>query len=465
MGLIHILVFALLAFVPGQYVKEKWRTHFLLVLSLVALYLLQPALPIRGLDFALPTLTLGLVVMSWRLVTPSEITWRDQRSTLLLSFSVPLLLALVGRLSWLLPYAPLLPFSLYAILFLLLPLFLALWFARWRYGLSAAIVLLILLFIILKTPALSVALSKGLRLLAQQDVARAAATDVRWLGFSFIAFRLLHTLRDRQMGRLPAVSLSEYATYALFFPALTAGPIDRLERFLQDLRRPLGINASDVLQAGIRLSLGMLKKFVLADTLALIALNDTNALELRSTLWSWGVVYAYAWQIYWDFSGYTDIAIGLGLLFGIRLPENFRHPYSMPNLTQFWNNWHMTLTQWFRAYTFNPLTRSLRKTGMSPVAIIFLTQMSTMLLIGLWHGVTWNFVLWGIWHGIGLFIHNRWSEWIRPRLQLTPRWQASLQVIGVLLTFHYVSLGWVFFALSAPQAAWHVFAVLFGGLK
>ncbi len=465
MTLIHILVFALLAFVPGRYVKEKWRTRFLLLLSLFALYLLQPTLPIRGLDFALPTLTLGLVIMSWRLVTPSEISWRDQRSTLLLIFAVPLALVLMGRLPWLLLDTPSLPFSLYVILPLLLLLLLALWFSKWQHGLSSSIALLILIFIILKTPLLSVYLSKGLRLLAQQDVTRAASTDIRWLGFSFIAFRLLHTLRDRQMGRLTATSLAEYATYVLFFPTLTAGPIDRLERFLQDLRRPFTISAADVLQAGIRLSLGMLKKFVLADTLALIALNDTNALELRSSLWSWGVLYAYAWQIYWDFSGYTDIAIGLGLLFGIRLPENFRHPYRMPNLTQFWNNWHMTLTQWFRAYTFNPLTRYLRKMGMAPAMIIFLTQMSTMLLIALWHGVTWNFVLWGFWHGIGLFVHNRWSEWIRPHMPVTRHWQASLQVIGAILTFHYVSLGWVFFALSTPQAAWHVFRVLFGGLR
>ncbi len=464
MSLIHILVFAFLAFVPGRYVKEKWRTRFLLLLSLFALYLLQPTLPIRGLDFALPTLTLGLVIMSWRLVTSSEISWREQRSTLLLIFAVPLARVLIGRLPWLSSYIPSLPFSLVILPLLLLLLF-TLWFSKWKHGLSSGVALLILIFIILKTPLLSVYLSKGLRLLVQQDVTRAASTDIRWLGFSFIAFRLLHTLRDRQMGRLTATSLAEYATYVLFFPTLTAGPIDRLERFLQDLRRPFTISATDVLQAGIRLSLGMLKKFVLADTLALIALNDTNALELRSSLWSWGVLYAYAWQIYWDFSGYTDIAIGLGLLFGIRLPENFRHPYRMPNLTQFWNNWHMTLTQWFRAYTFNPLTRYLRKAGMAPAMIIFLTQMSTMLLIGLWHGVTWNFVLWGFWHGIGLFVHNRWSEWIRIRMPATWHWQAGLQVIGVIFTFHYVSLGWVFFALSTPQAAWHVFRVLFGGLR
>jgi D-alanyl-lipoteichoic acid acyltransferase DltB (MBOAT superfamily) len=112
-----------------------------------------------------------------------------------------------------------------------------------------------------------------------QSAERASALDLRWLGFSYIAFRLIHTLRDRQNGRLPAVSLQEYLVYALFFPAFTAGPIDRLERFLQDLRRPLEPAADDFLQGGQRLAVGLFKKFALADSLALIALNGTNALQ------------------------------------------------------------------------------------------------------------------------------------------------------------------------------------------
>jgi len=153
-----------------------------------------------------------------------------------------------------------------------------------------------------------------------------------------------------------------------------------------------------------------------------------------------------------DFSGYTDIAIGLGRLLGIKLPENFKAPYLKPNLTQFWNNWHMTLTQWFRAYFFNPVTRALRsgKKKFSIPSIVFITQMGTMVLIGLWHGVTWNFVAWGVWHGLGLFVHNRWSEWTKGRFATLPMgWQKALNVGGVLLTFHFVAIGWVFFALPS----------------
>lgn len=463
MSLPHILIFALLALLPGRWPGEKLRRPLLFFLSVLALYLLQPPLPVRGLDFYLPTVTIALVILTWRIVTPAATSWRSQFPALFTILVIVLGLSLTRFLPWTLlltASTPPAPDHVFLIFLLLLPLAVLL---RGKHAPSLAIGFLLLLFVVLKTPPLAHQLSEWLRLFTRQDIARAAAGDIRWLGFSFIAFRLIHTLRDHQTGRLPAVSLAEYITYVLFFPALTAGPIDRLERFIQDLRRPFRLASADLLQAGERLSLGLLKKFVLADTLALIALSDHNVWELRSSLWSWGVLYAYAWQIYWDFSGYTDIAIGLGKLFGIHLPENFNRPYLKPNLTQFWNNWHMTLTQWFRAYFFNPFTRSLRRSGLSSTAIILTAQFSTMLLIGLWHGVTWNFVLWGAWHGLGLFLHNRWSEWIRPRWPIAPRWQPWLNACGAILNFHYVTLGWVFFALSSPSAAWHVFNALFGG--
>jgi D-alanyl-lipoteichoic acid acyltransferase DltB (MBOAT superfamily) len=152
---------------------------------------------------------------------------------------------------------------------------------------------------------------------------------------------------------------------------------------------------------------------------------------------------------------------------GIALPENFNAPYLKPNLTQFWNNWHMTLTQWFRAYYFNPLTRWLRTGGrkLSAAAIIFITQITTFVLIGMWHGITWNFVLWGAWHGLGLFVQNRYSEWVRPRLPdlaARPALKQGLAVVGGLLTFHYVALGWVWFALPSTGLSWQVFLKLFG---
>ena len=205
---------------------------------------------------------------------------------------------------------------------------------------------------------------------------------------------------------------------------------------------------------------------MIADTLAIIALNDALATQVRTTGWMWVVVYAYAFQIYFDFSGYTDIAIGIARLVGIKLPENFASPYTKPNLTQFWNNWHMTLTQWFRAYFFNPFNRWIRAYKNTPAwMMILIGQLATMLLIGLWHGVTLNFILWGTWHGLGLFIQNRWSDFVRvrfPNLQQNALFQSALQFGGVLLTFHFVALGWVFFALSEPSLSWQVLLALSG---
>jgi D-alanyl-lipoteichoic acid acyltransferase DltB (MBOAT superfamily) len=333
--------------------------------------------------------------------------------------------------------------------------------------------LIIVLFVILKGEPLARAASAGLRAAGGQDVSLASALDLRWLGFSYLAFRLLHALRDAQSGKLPPYSLGDFAVYALFFPAYTAGPIDRSQRFIGELQRE---TASDCSRTGFasystgiqRILIGVFKKFVLADSLTLFALSGQNAAQTASAGWTWLLLYAYTLRIYFDFSGYTDIALGLGNLLGMHLPENFLAPYRKTNLTAFWNSWHITLAQWFRAYFFNPLTRALRSSAnvRLPVWFVILAgQLLTMLLIGLWHGLTWNFAAWGLWHGAGLFIHNRWSEWRRGRQLPIENHAAAprlLQAGGWLLTFHYVALGWVWFALPSPALSIEVFRRLLG---
>jgi D-alanyl-lipoteichoic acid acyltransferase DltB (MBOAT superfamily) len=317
--------------------------------------------------------------------------------------------------------------------------------------------------VVLKTESLALSASRGLRNLTGQTIDLATAFDIRWLGFSYVAFRLLHTLRDRLTGRLLQLGLSEFVTYMIFFPAFTAGPIDRVQRFVGDLEADFRLDAERFTSAATRIVVGVFKKFALADSLALIALNSANAGQSTSTLWTWVLLYAYAFRIYFDFSGYTDIALGIGQLVGVTLPENFERPYLKTNPTAFWNAWHITLAQWFRAYFFNPLTRALRKRKFSVPAIILIGQLGTMMLIGLWHGMTWNFAIWGTWHGLGLFLHNRWADFAKGRFtNLTTGMQRVANVAGVLLTFHFVVLGWVWFALPTPALAVHVFQKLFG---
>jgi D-alanyl-lipoteichoic acid acyltransferase DltB (MBOAT superfamily) len=338
---------------------------------------------------------------------------------------------------------------------------------RSRAGLIAAASLLLLaMFVILKSEPLASSASAFLRSRAGQSIELASPLDVRWLGFSYLAFRLLHTLRERLAGRLPSLALREFVTYIVFFPALTAGPIDRAERFAQDLRTPA---APALVEAGGRIVFGIFKKFVLADSLALIALGPGVARQIASSspFWLWILLYAYAFRLYLDFGGYTDVAIGLGQLFGVRLPENFSRPYLRPNLTAFWNSWHMTLAGWFRGYVFNPLTRALRSAPRPLPAglIILIGQMTTMVLIGLWHGITWNFAIWGAWHGLGLFIHNRWTDLLRRRgVRLPPDGPLPrvAGVAGALLTFHYVTLGWAWFALPSLSLSSGVLLGLIG---
>ena len=466
-----ILIFSAAALIIRLLSREKWRGWLLLVSSVLAIYWLQPIMPLRNLDFWLPSATLLITVLSWVLTTPREERGAAQNNqtalvlvVLLLCIALTRFFSLEGFITAARPpqFVQVAVFTLLAVLLVL---------ASWRYAsttkgiLWAGILLLVALFVFIKTPALSLLTSRGLRTLLGQAPQMAAVADIRWLGFSYVAFRLIHTLRDRMSGRLPVVSLQEYIIYIIFFPAFTAGPIDRLERFIKDIRQPLEGHAEHITEAGRRLAVGLFKKFVIADSLALFALNAANACQVSTTGWTWIMLYAYAFQIYFDFAGYTDIAIGMGCLLGIRLPENFIRPYLKPNLTQFWNNWHMTLTHWFRAYFFNPITRAMRRTRRYQAwMIILFTQIITMVLIGLWHGVTWNFVLWGLWHALGLFLQNRYSEWSKPRfaaLRENPAVDRVLNIGGVILTFNYVALGWVWFALPTVPESLQVFARLF----
>ena len=454
--------------------RPEWgRTAFLFGASTLVVYWFQPSLPIRGLDYWLPTLTLVLTTLCWAAVTPPEA--RSLRA------NIPALFGLIGAAvlvtltrildlpAGLLSIAPpALGEALPSLIILGVIVIISMRSRRSFIGMMIA--LLIALFFLLKAPILTEAISMGLRIANGQNTTGASALDIRWLGFSYLAFRLIHTLRDRQSGRLPPATLAEFLIYVVFFPGFSSGPIDRLERFLKDLRSPIALNIVEGGEAVRRLLLGLFKKFVLADTLAIIALNPQIAVQIIRPGWLWIMLYAYALQIYFDFSGYTDIALGTARVLGIRLPENFNNPYGRTNLTLFWNNWHITLTQWVRAYFFNPLTRWLKvnKPALSPLMVMAIGQIGTMLLIGLWHGITWNFILWGLWHGVGLFAQNRWSDWAKHSLRsplgrVKSVWgMRLLDFGGWFLTFHYVAFGWVWFCLPDVSSALRVFSGLLG---
>lgn len=463
MTLQQILIFATLGLLAGRAYGRISRAWLLFAASTLAVFWLQPAALVRGFDFWLPAASLGLATLVWALTLPAgaRLNREDKLAAAALALG-GLLLAATRYLS-----APLLtasrPPQVELVAALAVVLGLLAWLAAGSLrgrgaALSAASLAILALLVALKAEPLGRGLSAWLRSLSGQDPSLATALDLHWLGFSYIAFRLVHALRDRTAGRLGHYGLRDFVTYVVFFPALTAGPIERVERFVPQLQPQFLLGAAELQAAGQRLMSGLFMKFVLADGLAYFSLNPTLGQQTTSTLWMWVLLIAYAWRIFFDFAGYTHIAIGLGLLFGVRLPENFARPYSQPNLTAFWNSWHITLAQWFRAYFFNPLTRFLRTHGWPVWAVVLVGQVSTMALIGLWHGVTWSFLIWGLWHGAGLFAHSQFAA-ARKGASAPARWQHKLSVLG---TFIYVALGWVWFVLPQPAQALHVLRVLFG---
>ena len=496
LGLAAIGVLALAAVLYGALVPGRWRGWAVLLGSVVALYALQAPLAPRFADFLLPSATIALAVAGWWLSRPprraflapanrdqvdappdappgeipvSRVYVRDDWLTLLVVAALILLLSLFRfvdpayQLTASRPPSPLfvavtiveagLLFAALALILRRLPQ---------RHVLTGAILFIVALFVALKWPPATAALAGLWRGWTGQDVTLAAPSDLAWLGFSYVAFRLIHTLRDRQTGLLPELSLRAYLSYVLFAPAIVAGPIDRAERFAGDYAALPHLRGLDPGRwaAGLwRIGEGLFKKFVIADLLAQgLSLTPALAAQTESAVALWLLLFGYGLRLYFDFGGYSDIAIGLGILFGIRLPENFDRPYTRTSLTAFWQSWHMTLSNWARFYVFTPLSRGLlrRKRRPSSTVIVLLSHLSTMAVIGLWHGITWNFLIWGLWHAAGLFAHKVWSDrtrkWYRG-LQARPGARRAWALAGWALTFVYVMLGWVWFLLPTPGLA------------
>lgn len=473
-GLLIALAVVYAALVPG-----RLRGWFLFAASLFAVYAFQPALPIRFSDFILPTAALALTALCWAITRPADARLeRETYPALVALIAVPLALTAFRYLgeparqaAGLIASRP--PDTIPVALGLLIVLAAGFGLSRLRPRpvLIGGLLVLIALFILLKTEVLGTALAVVWRGATGQDQTLAALGDLNWLGFSYLAFRLIHTLRDRQMGILPALTLREYVTYVVFFPALVAGPIDRAERFIEDVRALPALRRwdADRLGRGLgRIAVGVFKKFVIADLLAFgLALTPTLVEQAVSTPHLWLLLYGYGLRLFFDFSGYSDIAIGLGILFGVALPENFNRPYTRTSITTFWQSWHMTLSAWARTYVFSPLFRALSKRDPkpSPLLIAFSAQIATMLVIGLWHGVTVNFVIWGLWHALALFIHKVWTDrtrkWYR-RLGDHPGRLRAWSLFGWFVTLHWVMLGWVWFVIPDVDGALRVFARLLG---
>ncbi len=287
------------------------------------------------------------------------------------------------------------------------------------------------------------------------------------VGISFFTFQSMSYTIDIYRRQLdPADNYWQFLLFVSFFPQLVAGPIVRASVFLPQLRQPRGLSRE---MGGVGLFLimsGLVKKVCIADYLAVNLVDRvfenpawfTSAEVLAA-------VYGYAFQIYCDFSGYSDVAIGAALLLGFRLPDNFRSPYGAVNLRDFWRRWHISLSTWLRDYLYIPLGGSRK----GPT-VMYLAMAATMLLGGLWHGAAWTFVIWGALHGVGLSLTRffqrirgpvtirdmitgalldmgpRDAGWVRAvRVTTAVFFDTAMRIGMILLTFHFVCFAWIFF--------------------
>jgi alginate O-acetyltransferase complex protein AlgI len=280
------------------------------------------------------------------------------------------------------------------------------------------------------------------------------------LGISFHTFQGISYTLDVYRNKIRAVrSFTDFALFVAFFPQLVAGPIVRAVEFLPQMEEPPRVTAAQVVEGLHWFLLGLFKKVFLADRLAQfvdVVFADPAGYDAVTQRWA---VLAYAAQIYCDFSGYSDLAIGCAKWFGFELPQNFNFPYLSANIAEFWRRWHISLSTWMRDYLYIGLGGSRRG-----AARTYFNLLATMTLCGLWHGASWNYVLWGFYNGVLLAGHRLYDRALggRPWADRL-RGSAAFRLAAVLVTFWVVAFGLVFVRAQSWDGCWLVERSLAGG--
>ena len=273
------------------------------------------------------------------------------------------------------------------------------------------------------------------------------------VGISFYTFQSISYIVDVYKGRVsPTETWIEYLFFLSYFPALVAGPIVRADYFLPQIQNRDHASREEMAAGLWLIILGLVKKAVVADYIAqyndLIFASPTGYSGLESLM---GVV-GYVVQIYCDFSGYSDMAIGISAIMGFRLTQNFDFPYKSRNLTDFWRRWHISLSTWLRDYVYIPLGGNRRGTLRT-----YVNNFLTMLVGGLWHGAAWKFIIWGGMHGVGLIVHKALRPWL---VKIPDTW--PVKAASWTLTMAYVSFLFIFFRAASFEDAWLIIRNIFG---
>ncbi len=270
------------------------------------------------------------------------------------------------------------------------------------------------------------------------------------IGISFYTFQAISYIADVYTRHVrPARRLLDFAAYHTLFPQLIAGPIVRYSEVC-DAMTSRRHSLQGTAEGAVRFSIGLAKKTLLADPAGVVAdvVFGGGGAGVQSSAIAWLGAVAYTLQIYYDFSGYSDMAIGLGRMLGFSFPQNFRQPYQAHSVTEFWRRWHMTLSRWFRDYLYIPLGGN-RKGQL----LTYMNLLAVFLLCGLWHGAGWTFVVWGLYHGTLLAVERA----LKQRWGIVPH-----GVGGAAATFVLVMLGWVIFRADSLTAAVEYLAMMFG---
>jgi len=280
------------------------------------------------------------------------------------------------------------------------------------------------------------------------------------LGISFFTFQQIAYLVDVMRGARVERDIVSYTLFVSFFPHLIAGPLVHHAEMIPQFKRGRTGRSAVLAARGLAIfAAGLFKKVVIADNLAQFVSPVFAHLDAGggvTTPWAWLATLAYTLQIYFDFSGYSDMAVGLALLFGIRLPVNFRSPYQALSIVEFWRRWHITLSRFLRDYLYIPLGGN--RLGEQRR---YINLMVTMLLGGLWHGAGWNFLVWGGLHGACLSINHLWREWRGGDARKSANGLAA-KGLSWAITFFAVVIAWVFFRARTMAGAWQMLGSLFG---